>query len=258
MEFLRKDAYVVAVAPAVVFLGVYAYELGRYYFLGIPASFIDVSVNRLLASGAIVGALAAVLIGLATWAWKLNVPLGGVWRVPAATAIATIYLTLPFALWLSRAPFNTASYWTLVSVTAAGAAIVSAAQALILRHHAEVMLQSMRDGEDLSNHNWSELPPILTSGAVVALLLVWTLAAFAGLGYFVERKTTKRQCVGNAFVADVRGDILVLKDFAPSNGKILRSTRFLGVEGATISECSLQVVGAPGLTDLLLERKSTK
>ncbi|WP_372484174.1 hypothetical protein AB9H29_14525 [Stenotrophomonas sepilia] len=253
MEFLRKDTYVVAAAPAVVFLGVYAYELGRYYFLRVPASFIDVSVNRLLASGAIVGALAAVLMGLATWAWKLYFPIGGVWRAIAATAIAMIYFTLPFALWLSRAPINGDGYWTLLSVTGAGASVVSAVQALILRHHSEALVQSMRDGKDPSTYNWSGLPPILTSGVVVALMLVWTLAAFAGLGYFVERRTTERQCVGSAFVADVRGDTLVLKDFVRSDGEILRTTRFLGVEGATLSACSLQLVGAPGLTDFLID-----
>lgn len=67
LDLHRRDAYIVAVAPAVVFLGVYAYENGRYYFLKVAPEFIDLSLNRLLAGGAVIGALAVTLVGFTLW-----------------------------------------------------------------------------------------------------------------------------------------------------------------------------------------------
>lgn len=87
-----------------VFLGVYAYERGRYYFLRIAPDFIDLSLNRLLAGGAMVGALSVTLVGLTLWMWKHSAN-GGVYeKLLAAFLATTVFLALPIGLWLQTLP----------------------------------------------------------------------------------------------------------------------------------------------------------
>lgn len=104
MDLHRRDAYVVAMAPAVVFLGVYAYERGRYYFLKVAPEFIDLSMNRLLAGGAVIGALAVTLVGLTLWMWKYSASGGRYQRLFAAFLALSVFVTLPMALWLQELP----------------------------------------------------------------------------------------------------------------------------------------------------------
>ncbi|MCI1123281.1 hypothetical protein [Stenotrophomonas maltophilia] len=255
MEFLRKDAYVVAVAPAVVFLGVYAYELGRYYYLRIPASFIDVSVNRLLAGGALIGTLTAILIGLAAWAWKLADKVGFLGKFFAAVFVSMIYFTLPFALWMSRAPQGAEWKELLSMVTSAGTVAIAIIQwTLTWYWHREERLNSGEPpAAPASGAPHSGLfQSVLVKGVLVGLLLVWTLAVFAGLGFTVERHSSSRQCTEDSFVADVRGDTLVLKKIGRPSGEVSSSTRFVAVEGAELFACSPAVDGSPGLTNLML------
>ncbi|OUL16488.1 hypothetical protein B0X78_04410 [bacterium AM6] len=104
MDLHRRDAYIVAVAPAVVFLGVYAYERGRYYFLRVAPDFIDLSLNRLLAGGAAVGALSATLVGLTIWMWKYSASRGVKEKIFAALLATAVFLALPIGLWLQKLP----------------------------------------------------------------------------------------------------------------------------------------------------------
>lgn len=255
MEFLRKDAYVVAVAPAVVFLGVYAYELGRYYYLRIPASFIDVSVNRLLAGGALIGTLTAILIGLAAWAWKIAGKVDFFGKFLAAVFVSMIYFTLPFALWMSRAPQGAEWQELLSIVTSVGTgaiAIIQAALTWYWRREERAKLGEPPATPASPAPHSGLFKSVLVKGLLVGLLLVWTLAVFAGLGFTVERHSPSRQCTGDSFVADVRGDTLVLKKIAGPSGEVSSSTRFVAVEGAELFACSPALEGSPGLTNLML------
>lgn len=104
MDLHRRDAYVLAVAPAMMFLGVYAYERGRYYFLRIAPDFIDLSVNRLLAGGAVIGALALTLVGLTLWVWRHSATKGWDAKYLAALLAMSVFLALPIGLWLQEIP----------------------------------------------------------------------------------------------------------------------------------------------------------
>lgn len=250
MEFLRKDAYVVAVAPAVVFLGVYAHELGRYYYLRIPASFIDLSINRVLAGGVLIGALAAILIGLAVWAWRLGGRAGELGSFLAAIVVATIYFTLPLALWMSRAPQGGEWSELLAIVTGIGSVGIKLAQKVTWH-----WVTRSDSGEALHSGLFKSAP---SKGLLVGLLLLWTLVVFAGLGFAVERHKTSRQCVADSFIADVRGDVLILKKIVGPKHEVSSSTRFVPVEGADLVDCAMEMVGAPGLTNLLIRPPEEK
>jgi hypothetical protein len=104
VDLARRDAYVLAAAPAMLFLGVYAYERGRYYYLRVAPDFIDISVNRLLAGGAMVGVLSIMLVGLTLWMWNYSSSRGKNAKWIAASLAAMVFLALPTALWVERLP----------------------------------------------------------------------------------------------------------------------------------------------------------
>jgi hypothetical protein len=193
--------------------------------------------------------LTAILIGLAAWAWKLAGKVGFLGKFFAAVFVSMIYFTLPFALGMSRAPQGAEWKELLSAVTSVGTAAIAIIQwTLTWYWHREERVNS---GEPPDLHS-GLFKSVLLKGLLVGLLLVWTLAVFAGLGFTVERHSSSRQCTGDSFVADVRGDTLVLKKIAGPSGEVSSSTRFVAVEGAELFACSPALEGSPGLTNLML------
>lgn len=147
MDLARRDAYVLAAAPALVFLGVYAYERGRYYYLRVAPDFIDISVNRLLAGGAMVGVLSIMLVGLTLWMWNYSSSRGKNAKWIAASLAAMVFLALPTALWLERLPRISvdsgplASYAPLISDIAS---VLAAVAATFVVHEARQVVERLR------------------------------------------------------------------------------------------------------------------
>ncbi|WP_343368946.1 hypothetical protein AASM09_08630 [Stenotrophomonas maltophilia] len=62
MQLLKREAVLLALAPALGMLGVYAYESGRYRFLKVPSMLIDLPINRLLMGGVAIAVLVTLLL----------------------------------------------------------------------------------------------------------------------------------------------------------------------------------------------------
>ncbi|KUJ01703.1 hypothetical protein AR275_25710 [Stenotrophomonas maltophilia] len=268
LKLLKNDAYVVAMAPAVVFLGVYAYERGRYHFLKMPSEFIDLSANRLLAGGAVIGALVIALLGIGMWAWE-SARVKESWReFLAMLLVAIIFVGLPLGLWLSELPsldhFRAqggvpAKDWaTLVTglviiarviltflahlppsghaaVSAAGGAVKKGAGQRMTRYQLDSKLSVVRQ------FNWV----VMTAGAVLA---IWTASVFAGLGFAVERATSNRLCYQNKLVADIHGEFLLVKPFDPESGQLSDGVSIFELQGASLTACAPRLQGGKGLS----------
>ncbi|WP_159094806.1 hypothetical protein [Stenotrophomonas sp. ESTM1D_MKCIP4_1] len=274
MDLYRRDAYVLAIGPAVVFLGVYAYERGRYYFLKVAPEFIDLSVNRLLAGGAVIGALAVTLVGLTLWMWKYSATGGRYQRLFAAFLALSVFATLPMALWLQEVPPLPASTKSgtffgdflsvLSGVVASYAASASIDTVRRKIERSKIKVEPEQDTGVIENPNvelripeahrssaesvgalLASLVPWKSMGVVA--LLIWTAIVFAGLGYRVERSYEGRICVADRFVADVHGDSLLLKSFNPKTGEILSPIKVVEINGVDVDNCSPRLIGARGL-----------
>lgn len=249
LEILKKDAYVIALAPAVVFSGVYAYEFGRYHHLRIPASFIDLSINRLLAGGAMIGLLMVSLLGLSAWAWLTAARNGASAKLGAGLLITSVFLTVPVVCWTTTVPHFIDMSKLLTVLSSVGTILVTWVQLWSARRWP---LRTYRRAT-IRRQAWELVGaglfiPIPFLNVIVALiLLAWTATAFAGLGFFVERQSTDRLCLGADLVASARNDQLILKPFDVGTGVIAPTVKFVGIEGAELAPCSPKLVGGTGL-----------
>lgn len=290
MDLHRRDAYIVAVAPAVVFLGVYAYENGRYYFLKVAPEFIDLSLNRLLAGGAVIGALAVTLVGFTLWMWRYSANGRLDKRLLAAFLALSVFVALPVLLWLQEVPsflIKSGPPTLLKDVIAmlvgfvsfaVASAVVDVVRRSVERTNIAARIAAInanrsadigakgaigRAAKDEADTEVQGVPQIqagkqLSKRAPVAFLspwkflaaiglLFWTAVVFAGLGYRVERSYNSRLCLADRFVADVRGDSLLLKSFNPKTGEILSPIEVVETNGIDLDKCSPRLVGASGL-----------
>ncbi|WP_312737339.1 hypothetical protein [Stenotrophomonas sp.] len=281
------DAYIVALAPAVVFLGVYAYERGRYYFLRVAPDFIDLSLNRLLAGGVVVGALSIALVGLTLWIWQYSASKGRSEKVFAAMLATIVFLALPIGLWLQALPKFSATSETVAAYGQALATLVAMFVSVTTvyqgrraaRHikvHVRTYERAMRSAYDaradgvaaseieggkqklgIGEALASTVPSVGNFESFLSrfpwkvvggiALLLWTAAVFAGLGYRVERSYVHRLCRADSFVADVHGDSLILKGFDPTTGQILSPVKVVDLKGMDLDTCSPRLIGETGL-----------
>jgi hypothetical protein len=256
LEILKKEAYVVALAPVVMFLGVFAYELGRYRYLKIPAPFIDLSINRLLAGGVVTGILAGALVSVTVWAWRISKGPNKLPSFGAALIVTVILFALPLLFWSTELPWQDLPKWpereaapawiqaVATVLIAVATQVVSQASAkrerALLDILSKVRVLNALDAKDMKAE--IEKTPRSASmwlrGGVVASMLVWTAVIFAGLGFTAERYTKQRMCLNGDLVGDVHGDHIILKAFDRHSGVIAEEVKFVGLENAQLTPCA--------------------
>jgi hypothetical protein len=257
LEILKKDAYVVAVVPALVFFGVYAYEVGRFQFLKLPFAFISLPVNRLLVGGILVGLMTALILALTVWTWRSWISLSRMRGIAVGAASALILFSLPLTLWSVNEPSVRPLLVAIAIVGGgAGAFIYQHLMGVFQQESFEWLLRRFPDVPDgsravrFANALQRFLHDEIIPGQflLIPMLFAWSAISFAGLGFAVERHSTDRLCVGDQMVAALSGEHLLLKDVDPHFSVISDETRIAPLGDQDFRPCKFKSVsGGNGL-----------
>lgn len=99
MQLLKREAVLLALAPALGVLGVYAYESGRYRFLKVPTMLIDLPINRLLMGGVAIAVLVTLLLMVVGVLLKWMVGRSWFARLLSLFVVFYIFIGLPGLLY---------------------------------------------------------------------------------------------------------------------------------------------------------------
>lgn len=229
-----KEAYALALAPAVGLFCVDRYEAGRFYYLQIPSELVDLPLPRLIAGGTALTLLALLFFVFVNSARNNLTAKSGFKRFFGAFFLFFPLFGLPL---LFMAGTSSAVLWSLaLPVVAAGVASNEPAS------------------KRYESKSGFELGPIF----FLSLLLVWLLYSF---GYFVERQTSNRLCFAGdkaSFVANVYGDRAIIKRINPASHVLLPEVEIRDISSLpALTKCQFKLTPAPSFVDAAFSKRHT-
>jgi hypothetical protein len=228
MQLLKREAVLLALAPALGMLGVYAYESGRYRFLKVPSMLIDLPINRLLMGGVAIAVLVTLLLMVIGVLLKWMVGRSWFARFLTMFVVFYIFLGLPALL------YSTTMQGALSSL------IVPACFALSGVSEPEKKVTA--NDEDRKVLPW--LPDALFL-AFGALLTSWLVSGF---GFWNERMGGGRLCQNGSLVAGAYRDNLILKALPSPGAELDETVTLVPAAGAALRECNPSFIGGRGIS----------
>ncbi|WP_146096850.1 hypothetical protein [Xanthomonas arboricola] len=237
MESLKKDTILIAVATPLTFLGVYAYESGRYRYLKVPSDLIDLPVNRLLMGGAAIAFLFTMLIAAMAWIRQKLIGQSRFSAFFSYFSVAFLLFGLPSLFYSTTLPEVGLSL--IVSLAFAYSGYIEKDKPDPAGESGE----NKEGAQPIKNSGWYIHTPDMLFSGFLLLLSCWTVSGF---GYLNERMTGRRSCAQKMIVAGTIGDNLILKSFSEKTGIISKSVKLHPMENAEIYECSPVLIGGKG------------
>ncbi|WP_428959641.1 hypothetical protein ACQR53_11825 [Xanthomonas oryzae] len=228
MQLLKREAVLLALAPALGMLGVYAYESGRYRFLKVPSLLIDLPINRLLMGGVAIAVLVTLLLMVIGVLLKWMV--GRSWFARFLTMFVVFYIFLGLPLLLYATTLKGALSSLIVPVCFALSGV------------SEMEKKVATNTEDRKVLPW--LPDALFL-AFGVLLTSWLISGF---GFWNERMAGDRICQGGSLVAGVYRDNLIIKALPKPGAELDHAVTLVSAAGAVLRECSPSFVGVRGIS----------
>lgn len=228
MQLLKREAVLLALAPALGMLGVYAYESGRYRFLKVPSMLIDLPINRLLMGGVAIAVLVTLLLMVIGVLLKWMIGRSWFARFLTMFVVFYIFLGLPALL------YSTTLQGALSSL------IVPVGFALSAISEAEKKVSA--NGEDRKVLPWLPDALFLASGV---LLTSWLISGF---GFWNERMGGGRLCQDGFLVAGAYRDNLILKTLPKPGAELDETVKLVPAAGAVLRECNPSFIGGRGIT----------
>lgn len=227
MQLLKREAVLVALAPALGMLGVYAYESGRYRFLKVPSMLIDLPINRLLMGGVAIAVLVTLLLMIVGVLLKWMV--GRSWFARFLTLFVVFYIFLGLPALLYSTTVQGALSSLIVPVGFALSAISESAKKVSV------------NGEDRKALPWLPDALLLAFGM---LLTSWLISGF---GFWNERMAGSRLCQNGSLVAGAYRDNLILKTLPKPGAELDETVTLVAAAGAVLRECNPPFVGGRGI-----------
>lgn len=229
MQFLKREAVLLALLPALGMVGVYAYESGRYRYLKVPSMLIDLPLNRLLMGGVAIAVLMTCILMM----------IGLLLKRMAGRSKFSRFLTLyvVFFILLGLPPLLYAS--TLSGVISAFVLPTCLAIAGFITPKDE---KKPSAGEDRSALPW------LSDAIFFALTALSTSWLIGGFGYWTEKSGVVRVCQENQLVAGLYRDNLIVKSLPKSGAELGDEVRLVPAAGALLQECSPTFIGGRGIS----------
>ena len=241
MKFLKKDAYVVAAAPAFVFLSVYFYEWGRFSFYKVPPLFISLPSTRLLMAGV---AIAFFFVALFSFLRGVIRRMRGAGKVASVlSAYLAAYLVFGFPLALIS-----------VSFSAFLSTFIIPAILVVMNELGEFLDGSRVQADENKTVKPKDDPSgdqdAIASPGSLTFIFVWGLFLIFCFGNGQERMLRGNVCLEDKIVVAVYGDQLILKGFDKKNGEIGDPVNFHPVENAEVKVCHPPIIGGGGYSGL--------
>ncbi|HID8536343.1 TPA: hypothetical protein ACXIMI_001446 [Stenotrophomonas maltophilia] len=237
MKFLKKDAYVVAAAPAFVFLSVYFYEWGRFSFYKVPPLFISLPTTRLLMAGVAIAFFFVALFSFIRGVIRRMRGAGKVTSVLSAYLAAYLLFGFPLAL-------ISVSYLAFLSTFIMPAILVAMNE--LSEFLGGSRIQSDENKAVKPKDDSSGDQDIIASPGSLTFIFVWGLFLIFCFGNGQERMLRGNVCFEDKIVVAVYGDQLILKSFDKKNGEISDLVNFYPVENAEVKACHPLIVGGGG------------
>ncbi|NJC30114.1 hypothetical protein GGR79_001581 [Xanthomonas arboricola] len=228
MQLLKREAVLLALAPALGMLGVYAYESGRYRFLKVPSLLIDLPINRLLMGGVAIAVLVTLLLMAIGVLLKWMV--GRSWFARFLTMFVVFYIFLGLPLLLYTTTLKGALSSLIVPVCFALSGV------------SEMEKKVTTNTEDRKVLPW--LPDALFL-AFGVLLTSWLISGF---GFWNERMAGDRICQNGSLVVGVYRDNLIIKALPKPGAELDDAVTLVSAAGAVLRECSPSFVGGRGVS----------
>lgn len=247
MKIFKKDAYVVAAAPAFVFLSVYFYEWGRFNFYKVPPLFLSLPTTRVLMAGV---AIAVFFIAVFSFLRGVIRRMRGGGKLSSILSVfLASYLLFGFPLALisvsSRALLSTFVIpIVLVVLTELGALLD------------RMRVKSLNNGAPAPSEDSAVDEDPLTEPGGVAFLFLYGLFLIFCFGNGQERMIRGNVCLGERIVVATYGDQLILKGFDKVSGEIDESVHFQPLAAAEIKACHPSIVGGGGYHGLPAQKAS--
>ncbi|KRG73836.1 hypothetical protein ABB28_08955 [Stenotrophomonas chelatiphaga] len=237
MKILKKDAYVVAAAPAFVFLSVYFYEWGRFSFYKVPPLFLSLPTTRVLVAGV---AIAVFFITMFSFLRGIILRMRGAGKLSSVlSAFLATYLLFGFPLALISV-----SYKALLSTFVLPVVLVVLGElgALFDRIH----VKSANKGAAAPTEDSAVAEDPLAEPGGVAFLSLYGLFLIFCFGNGQERMIRGNVCLGERIVVATYGDQLILKGFNKVSGEIDESVHFHPLAATEVKACRPSIVGGGG------------
>jgi hypothetical protein len=226
-----REAYVLALAPAVGLFCVNRYEAGRFAYLGIPTEFIDLPITRLIAGGTAIVVLGAMLFVMVRSAVLRIRSKSGLARFVGGFLLAFALLGIPQLLMASTIPGFVWSFLLPLCMVAA------------------VTGDSKKPKKDEADVSLLDGPGIMFFLGLVGLL-AWMIFSF---GFFLERGSADRLCLRgepDAFVAAFYGERAIVKHVDGQSRRLKPGIELRDIgERIRLETCSMKVIGMPGFFD---------
>ncbi|MFK3845350.1 hypothetical protein [Stenotrophomonas sp. NPDC078853] len=238
MSIWKKDSYIVAAAPAFVFLSVYFYEWGRYNFYKVPSIFISLPTTRVLMAGMAIAFFFAMLFGFVRGILRRMRSAGVVLSIFSSFLVSYLLFGLPFAL-------ISVSKHALLStfIFPIGFMGLMALDTLATRLDKKDGGQSQA-GELKSPGDKVGDPPLGLGG--IAFIFVYGLFLISCFGNGQERMLRGNVCYGDKIVVATYGDQMILKVADKQTGVLSDSVYFHPLEGAELASCNPSIEGGGG------------
>ncbi len=229
MQFLKKEAVLLALAPALGMLGVYAYESGRYRFLKVPSMLIDLPVNRLLMGGVAIAVLVTMLL--------LLIDLLVEWIVGRSRFESFIVMFVVFYIFAGLPSL-------LYSSTRQGA-LCSLIIPILLALNTFLGLASSKKKSDDDARKVLPWIPDAIFFAIFALLTSWLISGF---GFWAEKLGGRRLCYEDSLVAGTYRDSLILKAIPPAGGRLDGAVKLVQADNVKLRDCAPEIIGGTGIS----------
>ncbi|WP_133119584.1 hypothetical protein [Stenotrophomonas sp. LMG 10879] len=239
MKILKKDAYVVAAAPAFVFLSVYFYEWGRFSFYKVPPLFISLPTTRLLMAGVAIAFFFVVLFSFLRGVIRRMRGSGKVASVLSGYLAAYLIFGFPLAL-------ISVSYLAFLSTFIIPAILVAMNELTEFLDGSRIQTDENNAANPKDDSSGDQ--DAIASPGSLTFIFVWGLFLIFCFGNGQERVLRGNVCFGDKIVVAVYGDQLILKSFDKNNGEITDPVNFYSVENAEVKACHPTIVGGGGFS----------
>lgn len=256
-NWTHREAYVLALVPALGLACVHVYEMGRFSFLGIPFQLIDLPVTRLIAGGTAITIFVAMTIGFIQWSQRRLWGKSGFRRFLSVFATCFVLVGLPQLLqvttrngfvWAVLLPLALAMSYISSEETPKTATLIAEADS------SEVDSKNRKSEARKQKPNEDKQTPPETPNAVAFLILAGLIAwSIFSMGFFSERLTSDRMCIEGSkvsFVAGFHADRAIVKTIESKTKKLEPSVVLLDLgPGLKVGACELSVRGMPSVFD---------
>lgn len=229
MQFLKREAVLLALLPALGMVGVYAYESGRYRYLKVPSMLIDLPLNRLLMGGVAIAVLTTCLLMMIGLLLKRMAGRSNFSRFLTLYVVFFIFFGLPPLLYSSTLSGAISAFVLPTCLAISG------------------FITPKDEGKSSAGEDRKTLPwlPDAIFFALTALSTSWLIGGF---GYWAEKSGVVRLCQGNQLVAGLYRDNLIVKNLPKSGAELGDEVRSVPAAGALLREYSPNLIGGRGIS----------